>query len=100
MYLFSYTLDRILYGYMYLRACSDGSVNQYTMTYILTLPHAFTHSRFQMPSPNEQVNDHFYGIILHYHMYGGGYYMYYIMVRWASIKFTASQGPHVGLIRP
>ena len=41
-----------------------------TYTYI---PYAFTHSRFRMPwgMPNEQVNDHFYGIILHYYMYGG-----------------------------
>ena len=28
---------------------------------ILTLPHAFTHSRFRMPSPNEQVLWHNFG---------------------------------------
>ena len=65
---------------MYLRACSDGSVNQYYDLYLychmLSLTHA---SECHRRMPNEQVNDHFYGIILHYYMYGGGI-LYVLMV--------------------
>ena len=52
---------------MYLRTCCDGSVNQYHDLYLYC---------DMLWLSNEQVNNHFkfYGIIFHYHMYGGRYY--------------------------
>ena len=67
----------------------------YTYTYIATCFHSLTPSEYHRRIPNEQVNDHFYGIILHYYMYGGGPRGIICTNGGVdlSIKFTASQGP-------